>query len=306
MTQKVLIHIGYHKTATTWLQRHFLDRAEASFHRDLSKENIYHHIVAPRDLSFSATELRRYYEELLALRPSVDDVSVISSERLSGHPHSGAYDSVSIANRLQATWPEARILIVVREQVSAILSCYLQYVKFGGICSLYDYMNMPRHGRSIVPWFHLDSFDYSLLVAYYRQLFGAEKVLVMPYEFFKAEPQNFCNKISEFMEVPPLEDLPYTTLSNKRLSALASQVVRHINKLLVKSTFNPTAVDLGGFQKHIIKPLLLIDRLLPAQLSSMTGFENFISKAVGERYREPNRRLNEFSSVDLGDYGYLL
>ena len=52
-------------------------------------------------------------------------VPVISHERLSGYPHSGGHDSKEIAHRLAAVFPNAKVVIVIREQKSMILSNYL-------------------------------------------------------------------------------------------------------------------------------------------------------------------------------------
>jgi len=49
-------------------------------------------------------------------------VPVLSAERLSGNPDSGGYDSVHVAEYLAATFPEARVLIVIREQADMLVS----------------------------------------------------------------------------------------------------------------------------------------------------------------------------------------
>ena len=57
---------------------------------------------------------------------------VVSFERFSGNPFSGGYDSKEIADRLVQVFPDARVLVVVREQRSMIVSTYKQYVREGG------------------------------------------------------------------------------------------------------------------------------------------------------------------------------
>lgn len=62
-----------------------------------------------------------------------DSTPVLSAERLSGNPHSGGYDSLQTAKRLHRLFPQAKVLVVVREQTEEILSCYNQYVRAGGV-----------------------------------------------------------------------------------------------------------------------------------------------------------------------------
>jgi hypothetical protein len=63
-------------------------------------------------------------------------IPMVSSERLSGNPHSGGYDSAVLAERLHQVFPGARVLVMIREQRSMILSSWAQYVRVGGACLL--------------------------------------------------------------------------------------------------------------------------------------------------------------------------
>ena len=49
-----------------------------------------------------------------------DSTPVLSAERLSGNPHSGGYDSLQTAERLHRLFPQAKVLVVVREQTEEI------------------------------------------------------------------------------------------------------------------------------------------------------------------------------------------
>jgi hypothetical protein len=53
---------------------------------------------------------------------------VITDERLSGNPQSGGYDSRELADKTPRTFPDSKMLIVVREQTAIIYSSYKQYV----------------------------------------------------------------------------------------------------------------------------------------------------------------------------------
>ena len=59
-------------------------------------------------------------------------VPVISSERLSGNPDASGFDSAYIATRIADAFPDAKILIMIREQTKLLVANYFQYLKRGG------------------------------------------------------------------------------------------------------------------------------------------------------------------------------
>lgn len=302
---QTLIHIGYHKTASTWLQKHLLDNSEAGFKRFLTKACLRDELVTVNPLKFNATELRARYESLL------DDsakVSAISSERLSGNPHSGGYDSKEIADRLKETFPEAKVLIVIREQAAAIESCYLQYVKFGGACSLEDYLNPSHRNLPTIPLFDFAHFNYLRLIKYYTELFGRDNVSILDYAMFKNDPKDFCNRVCDFAGADKLESLPYSKVTNRRLSNFSSNLLRQINKVCIKTRLNPSAADFTFMQETIAKAFLFIDDLLPHTLHEDYDRrqKEFVKAAIANRYQEANRELAEITALDLEAFGYQL
>ena len=304
MAHKKLIHIGYHKTATTWLQRHLLDNPEANFKRFMSKAEIRQKIVQPHELDFNAEEVRAYYETLVP--EGAEEVSVISSERLSGNPHSGGYDNKNIADRLYSVFPDAKVLIVVREQVDAIASCYLQHIKFGGCLSLKDYLDPKKHGAAFVPGFNFIHFEYNKLANYYMKLFGKDNVLVLPYELFKASPEDFCKKITDFAGAQALEELPFQKITNKRISSFSAKFLRHFNKAFCKSAFNQGGLDFALIRRVYRAPFQKMDIVLPKGLQKFFDRKDkeYIKSLSGERYKASNQELSELTGLDLTAYNY--
>lgn len=271
----------------------------------MSKADIRDYLVVPNSLYFDANAVKSYYDSL------VDDtnaVSVISSERLSGHPHSGGYDSKEIADRLNQVFPDSKVLIVIREQKSAIASCYLQYVKFGGPCSIKDYLKPPQRGLPVIPLFNFDHFNYYKLVEYYIKLFGRDNVLILPYEEFKNDAKGFCAGLSTFAGAKVVEELPFSKVTNRRVSTISSTMARHINKLFSKTRLNPAALDLAGLQNGLIKPFIFLDTLMPSFLHKHFDkkFKKIIEAQVSDRYKEGNMKLSELLDMDLAAYGYEL
>lgn len=311
MALETLIHIGYHKTASTWLQTHILDNPETRLKRFFSKKDIRDFIVLPHSLDFNSIAVRTHHLKLMKQaiegeNLAEDTISVISSERLSGHPHSGGYDSKEIADRLKACFPDGKVLIVIREQKSAISSCYLQYVKYGGTCSIKDYIKPPKRGLPVIPLFKFEHFDYSKLIQYYIDLFGQENVLAIPFELFKDDPQKFYTHIVEFTKAKRLKEIPFGNITNKRLSYLMSKLSRQANKLFVKTTLNPSAPSSEYFSNNTIKFFMFIDSLIPKAVKKIcdSSLDKYIETQVSDRFQEGNKKLQKLVNFDLSKYGY--
>src|SRR5687768_14246983 len=121
----VLIHIGYHKTGSTWLQRHLFNTG-TGFSTPVNKHVARQKIVEPNALDYDVETTRMFFESAFEVAIEHGQVPVISCERICGSPHGGGYDSKEIADRLFETFPKAKILIVIRQQQAMILSTYNQ------------------------------------------------------------------------------------------------------------------------------------------------------------------------------------
>ncbi|MEE8370860.1 MAG: sulfotransferase [Sphingomonadales bacterium] len=295
-----LVHIGYHKTASTWLQRHFFKRKDIGSY--WIKADLKFHNVHP--LHFSADDYRAHYHPKL-LEAGVERVPVISNERLSGHPHSGGFDSKEIADRLKAVFPEARILMVIREQRGAILSSWYQYVKKGGTGSLKNYLR-PR-GDGHVPLFHRDHFSYDGLIAYYQDLFGKDRVKVLPFEWFLKEPMDYLREVADFGGFKLPAGLPLGWKSNKAAPPVKVLLRSRLNLLIRRDTVNecsPYATWLGA---GIFLPLIeLAGRLTPEATNQRfkKRWRRFVEKEFGNHFAASNRRTEELTGLDLAPYGY--
>ncbi|MBB5519747.1 sulfotransferase [Amphiplicatus metriothermophilus] len=290
-----LIHIGYHKTASTWLQRFlFRDAGCGFFWMDVEKNLFLSH-----PLRFDAARCRARYEALREAAPP-GAVPVLSNERLSGHPHSGGYDCETIARRLRAVFPDGRVLIVIREQKAAILSAYKQYVKKGGMRSLVGYLRPQRDGH--VPQFDPDHFAYDAIIELYQTLFGAENVCVLAYEDFASAPEAFLSRVASFAGVPPVAGLPVSRRANAQAPAVTVWLKARLNLFIRADTVNgssPLASPLGA---ALFLPFVtIVGRLVPPALNRWLErrWREEIEAAFATYFAGSNRRTKELTGIDL-------
>lgn len=305
-----LVHIGFHKTASTLLQNALFSRRELGFER---LENDRYHIQldfvkqgAFDDLSPHRIEsYRRRSREAQARGNTL----VVSHERLSGYPASGGYDAKLIADRIKNCLPNARILVFVREQRSMIFSYYLQYISDGGSLSFRRLTTPLQWTLSRKPDFDFRSFAYVQCIEYYRQLFGPENVLVLPYEALRNDASRVAREISQFCE-HDASLIPHDIFgapANEGMPILMQALRRPLNALFNRNQLSPQApVVFPPFDRYYrkLRPIFAFTAMFDKPLRRRLMRQ--IEQSVGERYAESNQQLQRMTGYDLRRFGYSL
>lgn len=311
---KILIHIGYHKTSTTWLQKFLFNNTEIGFVLPCRNSEILPILVFPHAFDFDPHACKTYFQPVICKAQDYGLIPVLSCEELSGNPHSGGYASKELADRLKTVFSDAKILIIIRDQVSMIISTYKQYVKVGGTSPLVNYLQPPMCGRQRIPLFDWDHFKYHRLIKYYLELFGHSQVLVLPYEFFLNNPVKFISRIIQFCErdinIERIESLPYEIKANESLSAISLALKRRVNRIVShRDRLNQGALIPVSLPMSCQKLKLywqFWDSITPQSLkkASDNQLEIRVRKLVGERYKQSNAYLSAMLNLDLRQYRY--
>src|SRR5690606_24199151 len=132
IARQVLLHIGLQKTGSTALQETlFIDRS-AGFCSPFGREELMDVFVSPSGLEYDVEATRRlFHRRAERLDPNGDLVHVLSHECLVGNLHAGGAGAKAQIDRLQETFPEATVLLVIREQASLAASAYKQAIRDG-------------------------------------------------------------------------------------------------------------------------------------------------------------------------------
>jgi hypothetical protein len=297
-----LLHIGYHKTGTTWLQQNVFGDPMAGF----SQMGGAQRLIAVNAFDFRPKRIRKQMERRIGQAQAQGLVAVLSSERLSGEPHFGGYDSELIANRLAAVFPNARILVVIREQTSMFLSIYKEYIRRGGAATLRQYLATPQDGYWL-PQFRFEFLEYHRLIGYYQNLFGAESVMVLPYELLRGQPGAFLGRIGEFVSVPAAQ--PQVRPMNVSPSAFALALKRHANRLFVQDgPINPAPpFELPASSEILERICRGLDSHLPPAVRDRheRRWRRHATHEVGTRYAKSNALSAELTGLDLRALGYV-
>jgi hypothetical protein len=303
MTAPLLLHVGYHKTATTWMQRQLFMPAhgfrQVAFHREA-----FDHVVAPHGFDFDPAPLAaRLAESSAALAPG--EVPVLSSEILSGHPFQGGHESDVYAERLARIAPGARVLISIRSQLKILPSVYMQYVLrggtlpwdrfFAGTDELGYFAFTPKH------------FEYDRLVAHYQRLFGPERVHVLTQESLQRDMAAAAAAVAAFAGAR----FSGLTAAARRVEGAsypeyAAPLLRRINHVQ-KSTLNPWPVmALGRTPYGLFRAAgwLLRRPPFPALLGGRRPVTAHVAARFAGHYRDSNARLAAIVTHPLDLSGY--
>ena len=162
----IIIHLGLHKTGTTFLQRNVFP---------FSKEINY-----------------IYGDKLRNLNIVEDKVNVLSGEWLSGTPHEPEPVSrrYELAYSLSILFPNAKILLVLRNKDDWVNSIYKQYVLSGG----------KEKKKKFVEYIFDDGYlKFVEYIFYLKDLFNDVKI--MYYEDLKNNPNKFLSDLFSFLRV---------------------------------------------------------------------------------------------------------
>lgn len=304
MAENLLIHIGYPKTATSWMQ-HRLFVPEHGFRRICHHRDVFEAVTKPHSLLFNPTPM----QELIAKAMQdlgAEEIPVVSSEILSGHPFFGGRESADYASRLARIAPGAKILISIRDQLSILPSIYLQYVLRGGTMP-YDRF---FEGTDVPGYFGFspDYFEYDQLVAKYQQLFGPQNVYVLTQESIRDDENAAAGALAGFAGnsvFRKMEPKPGRAVGES-YPQHSAPILRRLNHVQA-STLNPwPIVSLAETPKGPFKLAGFILKRWPfgPALKNRKPVNRYVSKRFAGHFAESNARLASLVThpIDLSDY----
>jgi hypothetical protein len=305
-----IVHLGYHKTATTWFQKSVYPRVRNFAY--LPRERANAAFLDASAFHFDPAACR----DQLALPSGVPPI--LCEEALSGSLLGGGFmgfQSAAAAQRIRAVLPDARIVVFVRSQPEIISAAYLQYLRNGGTHAPHRFLFPEDYGRAHAPLprrearFSFDHFEYDGLIAHYAELFGREQVHVYVYEELRRDPRAFLQRMAESLgmeldagAVPMEKRNPSYGLAVSRLARLLNRFTAHamLDKrpwLHVPGWYEPRKRLLEGLSgSRLLGGRASPERLLGAATVAW----------IRGRYWESNRRLAQWVSGDLRALGYAL
>lgn len=304
------IHIGLHKTATTWLQEGLFPAVRN--YRCVPEQDVEEIFLNVDALAFDPEAAWRRLRDL----GGESHPLIVSQEELSGNPHNGGLYgcfSKDVAMRIAATVPNPRIVIVLREQVDMIATVYKQYIHDGGTHRPRRYLYPHAHRGGAfrrpykLPTFRFEHFDYAARIRFYDSIFGRDNVKVYLYEDFRQDGQAFVERMADDLGFDFDPNALSPDRSNVSLSRNLLPLARLLNRLTIKNVADKRClVDIVPSHR-IIRALLAPLNRMPfsggvARAADLLDAETIAD--IRRRFASGNARLAAERSLELARHGY--
>jgi hypothetical protein len=312
LDNQLLIHIGYPKTASTWLQQGIFKDEKTGFispwRGHWSDGIAVREFITVDSFSFSPINAYSAFENGLKEAEQKHLCAVLSQEMLScNFLDQSGYWGKEVAKRLHDVFPQAKILIVIREQKSMIFSAYGQYIRNGGRKSIEQFISTQNIKPGVYPLFRLYSLKYDYLIKYYHHLFGENQVLVLPFELLKRDTNLYLKKILEFVGIEEVSfDYKLSKEINVNYKAATLAINRKINNFIpFRDKSSISSLDSWRW-KFIWKMLSIMDKTLPEEIQNTEKLriKNFIKEYTKDMFLESNQKTSELIKINLRDFGY--
>ncbi|TGD71886.1 hypothetical protein E4634_17400 [Mangrovimicrobium sediminis] len=303
-----LIHIGYSKCASTSLQRGFFkacnDLSYLGVQMDFADGGEDAHRAVYSIASLGICEYEQRKDEI---RSSIQDFLegkdsvVISNEVLSSGSHTpfqrqGWCDTVTVAERLKAIFPNAKILIIIRNQLDILPSIYAEISKPSTVSVRWnDYISTAIgadiQGRGSL----LHRLNYFNTYSVYADMFGHNNVKVAMVEDLTRDPETFLRDICEL--ACPGKNIPVTEFSLKK------ENVRLTSLDKAKKRLGSMLPGLSGFISSITQKNSTEN---PGSRfgSRPASYSAEQTEYLRKFYRQGNRALSESTGLKLEEAGY--
>ncbi len=259
-----LIHVGYHRTGTSFLQTELFP------------------LIASSALTQDLDEANRNAADT-TLRTAIFSSEFLSSDLVSDKPE--------LAAELVRQFPGARILIGIRSQYSLVRGVYHLHVKGGGT---EDY-------EAFVERCCGQLFDFAGLVDAYRGAFGPDNVFVLPHEDLSRDPLGQMAALLRFMGSDPAIALKVCNQRVKPSAGEPTMRMLHLRNRLIAPLrkFWPSA-----HRQIVYRGLpgsRLIDWAF-AKLLSLP--RDSVRPIIRNAYADSNARLFSVLGKSIADYDY--
>ncbi|ELS00033.1 sulfotransferase domain-containing protein [Gloeocapsa sp. PCC 73106] len=308
---KLLIHIGYPKTASSWLQKSIFNNKDlgvvAPWGQGKQAVEAINYFYYPDDLNFTVADTYCHFLPGIEQANLQNLVPILSHEYLSVRIGAISYPKL-VADRLAQVFPEAKILLFIREQKKIILSTYQEYIKNQGVQTLEQALDENNYTDGKLPAVRPSLYKYDVLISYYQQLFGKDQVLVIPFELFKSNNLDVVIKILDFVDAKyesnSLSFIDTKSSINSSYKLAGIPIRRKISQLVGQQE-----VDNSRRNSRIIffnRVNKFINYFLPEALEEKQKkyLEKVVKQYVKDMFNESNQRTSELIGVDLAKLGY--
>ncbi|MGV2831690.1 sulfotransferase [Myxosarcina sp. GI1(2024)] len=325
-SSKIYIHIGYAKAASTTLQKHLFDKHpeinnlgiyptnnlgkdsseinyKCAYFENESLRKFYHNLVMTDGIEYRRSNNIQLYKESIKPLFKLETINLFSNERFTSVAFSHS-DIKNKADRLKEIFPDAKIIIILRNQSNIIISKYREWpfdprcVMIGKPVSLDNWIKIALEDNHTK---YLSNLKYYEIVELYSEMFGKSNVGLFLFEDLVYKPEYFAHKFSQFLGI----ELKYTQLAfrNKHENSSLSyryNIYRMLCRKKLLPNLNSNKLDkiMPDYFKQIILDFLRSGKRKEYKISP------FMQIKINNYFGKSNSKLQDKYKLNLSDYNY--
>lgn len=287
---KKIIHIGYPKAASSSLQENLFKNHPSFHYLNVIHPSVFYEMVySLTEENFDSRKAETIFQQEVTQSFLKDKINIIADERFTAN----WIDYRMVADRLYHFLPEAKILVVIRNQADILRSRYDMHP--------YDYSDPRKKWLTFEEWLSsavsrmkenfLNALHYDECISYYRDKFGVQNVHVLLFEKLVAFDSRTMEELGNVLKIDPGSIIDYMSV--------------HKNKAGNHWLYHFKLKYFRG---------ITFSRVIPAkwlkQLASSIGQDNktkvsdYHFDLIAGLYRSGNRTIGEWLNTDLSEYGY--
>jgi hypothetical protein len=208
------------------------------------------------------------------------------------------HDIGEMVRRIRAAAPEARVFMIVRNQLDWMRSAYKWAVFNVGVDLPFAAFLDSALGGAF-----LEAGDYRAVLERYREAFGRERVAVFFFEDLREDLPGFLKRLGNFLQVPFEERQAEDANPNRGRPDLLALLQYRLNRLAERDPSrreNPLYFRLSRYARRYLYPLLTESGLFARSSVLSAQTRNLLAA----RYAPGNARLAEETGRDLSAMGY--
>lgn len=327
---KTCLHVGFHKTATSYLQKHvftnhpqinYLGKFERHTSHDgkpwvqMEFDNTLYNLF---NNNFEDIEEKSKMDNSIELKEN--KLNFLSEERISSYFYYNGYDESQIFRKMQYIFDsknDLKILLLLRNQADLLISRYSENLNlFSKLNRKWKKFNefakdINEFTLSYKEKYILDNFKYFQFINNLQNSFPKNKIGIFLYEDLKINPKDFFEKLFNFLEI---KNIDFENV--KEYSSLTFKGY-YESKNNFFSSYRVIDSDFYKIKKIVKIPNFLV-KMIKNVLLYTISYPNFIIQTsknpikknkifennVKNFFMNDNENLSKFLNRDLKKLGY--